>query len=174
MFGPSFSNLAEHHLRVMWLSIIIAKMENKGDMEKILKMALVHDVGESRAGDVHYISRQYTKRDELKAINDIFKDTSLSTEMVKLWQEYDKKLSIEAKIVKDADFLDVDLELQEQLGKGENHLGPWKKMRKLVFPKFYTSSAKKLWKEIRKSNPAEWYLTAPSRFNGGDMSPKKN
>lgn len=45
-----FANLAEHHLRVMWTAMVIAKREH-ADIEKVLKIALVHDIAESRTGD---------------------------------------------------------------------------------------------------------------------------
>lgn len=167
--SPNFSNLAEHHLRVIWIALLLSKMEKKGDTSKIVKMALVHDVGESRAGDVHYISRQYTKRDEHKAILDIFKNTSLSEEMVSLWDEYEARKSIEAKIVKDADFLDVDFELQEQKAKGEEFIKVWSSNRKIIYELFYTRSAKKLWKAIKKSNPTDWFNHARNRFVEGDL-----
>lgn len=35
-------------------------------------MALAHDIAESRVGDVHYLSRQYVKRDEKNAVKRYF------------------------------------------------------------------------------------------------------
>ncbi|MBI4363505.1 MAG: HD domain-containing protein, partial [Candidatus Doudnabacteria bacterium] len=57
MLSPEFASTTEHTYRVMWLSLIIAKYEGVTNYEKILKMALVHDLPESRTGDVHYVSR---------------------------------------------------------------------------------------------------------------------
>ena len=170
--GPDFANLTEHHLRVIWLSLLLAKMENAGNQEKIIKMALVHDLTESRTGDVHHISRQYTKRNEAKAVKDIFKDTSLRKEMVGLCPEYEKKKSTEAKIVKDADYLDVDLELQEQKAIGRRHFHPWDSTRKIISEKLHTKSGKQLWQAIQKSDPSDWFGHARTRFNSGDMKPK--
>jgi len=45
---PFVQNLTEHHYRVVWLALLIANREGKGNVEKIMKMALVHDVAESR------------------------------------------------------------------------------------------------------------------------------
>lgn len=173
MMGPNFSNLAEHHLRVTWLALLLAKYEGQGDTGKIAKMALVHDVAESRTGDANYINRIYNTRNEKMAILDVFEGTALKDEMVELWHEYEKRESIESKIVKDADWLDVDFELQEQITKGETHLSPWKNKRHLVAAKFHTKSAKKLYSLIRKSNPSDWYLNAKSRFTHGDFKPTK-
>jgi len=172
-FGPDFQNLAEHHLQVIWVALLIAKHEGKGDVEKIMKMALVHDVSESRTGDVHFISRMYTKRNESMGIKDIFKDTILEKEMVSLWHEYERYDTPEAQIVKDADNLVVDFELQEQEMKGLRHVKVWKDERKTrLAKKFYTASAKKIWKAVLKSNPSDWHKNARSRVNEGDWKLK--
>ena len=171
--GPDCANLAEHHFRVMWLALILAKMEGGCDENKILRMALVHDMGESRTGDVHHISRQYTKRDEDKAIKDVFASTSLGPEMIKLWREFEDRKSLEAKIVKDADWLDVDLELKEQQVMGRKHMDGWLKQREIVAKKFHTKSAKKLWADIQTASPTTWFDNARSRYTEGDMKPGK-
>ncbi len=97
--NADFQNEAEHTLRVIWIALIIAQYEKVVNKEKIIKMALIHDISESRTGDLHYVSRQYSARDEKKAIEDILKDTALEKELVPLWEEYEKRDSIEAKIL---------------------------------------------------------------------------
>lgn len=167
---PHLQNLTEHHFRVVWLALIIAAHEAKGNTEKIIKMALVHDVAESRTGDVDYLARQYVKRDELRAIKDIFNGTILEAEFVELWHEYEERETIEAKIVKDADNLDVDLDLREQGSSGHNLEKQWTKQRAFVGNfKLFTKTAKKMHKEIWQSNPHDWHIKSPSnRLNGGD------
>jgi putative hydrolase of HD superfamily len=174
-FNADFQNVSEHTLRVIWISLILAKYEKVGNQEKILKMALVHDLPESRCGDVHYVSKQYSQLLEEKAINDIFDATFLGKEFVKIWQEYEERKCIEAKIVKDADTLDVDLELQEQEARGHKLKRVFSVKRKnAVSKKLYTQSAKKFWKEIQNSNPHDWHnVYARNRFNDGDWKTKK-
>jgi putative hydrolases of HD superfamily len=173
-FGPDFQNLAEHHLRVIWIALMLSRYEGKVNTEKILKMALMHDLAESRAGDVHYVSRMYTKRNENLAIDDITKDTIFEQELKKLWKEYEERKTIESKIVKDADTLDVDLEVQEQEMKGQKHTIVWKSERKQFVPRqLYTKSAKKLWKIILNSKPYDWHINARNRVTHGDWKTKK-
>lgn len=167
--NPDVANLAEHHLRVMWLALVISRTEKNVDTEKMIKMALVHDVAESRTGDADYLSRQYVKRNEEEAIKDILKDTSLEEEFLQLWEEYEKKACIEAKIVKDADNLDVDLELQEQKAKGA-FSKELEKGRILMADQLYTRTAKKIFKEIKASNPHDWHLNSRHRFSQGKWS----
>jgi len=164
------ANCAEHSFRVAWVALTLARYEKDVDFEKLLKMALVHDLAESRTGDVNYISRQYTKRMESEAVSDIFKNTSHDNEMIEICKEYEERKSLEAKIVKDADTIDVDLELQELSSKGSSLGRLWKKHRKeFVYPKIYTKMAKKFWSEIVKADPHDWHVkSSKNRFNGGD------
>ncbi len=166
------ANVSEHIYRVVWIALIIAKHENKVDTEKLIKMALVHDITESRTGDAHYLSRQYVERREELAIDDILAGTSLDKEFITLWKEYEKRDSIEAKIVKDADNLDVDLELNElpidkRLRAGFQHI-----RAQAIKSKFFTKTAETMWKELQTSNPHDWHLKGRNRFIAGDWKKK--
>lgn len=166
--NADFANLAEHHLRVMWLAITIAKYE-KADIDKVLKMALVHDIAESRTGDVDYLSRQYVIRNEELGLKDMLKSTALEKEFLKLYEEYEKRESLEAKVAKDADTLDVDLELNEQESRGFKLKYAWKGQRAHVGKtQLYTKTAKKFWDAIQKSDPNEWHIEGRNRLNSGD------
>ena len=165
--NPDSQNISEHTMRVIWLALLIANKERVKDEEKIMKMALVHDLPESRTGDVNYLSRQYTKRDEDKAVKDIFEGTAFKEEYIKLWREYEKRWTIEAKIVKDADNLDVDLEILEQEIKGFKK-DRWIVTREAVYKSLHTKTAKKLWHEIHTSDPHDWHLLGRNRLVAGD------
>lgn len=160
-YNPGAENLSEHHLRVAWLALTIAKREGVKDTGKIVKMSLVHDLAESRTGDASWMQKQYVTRDEEHGISDVFKDTSIGDEFMALWREYEDRKTIEAKIVKDADNLDVDLELQEREVIGGRLKKEWKDTRIMVYKKkLNTKTAKKIWLEIQKSNPHDWHREA--------------
>lgn len=167
--NADFQNIAEHKFRVVWIAMVIAMREGVEDINKVIKMALIHDIAESRTGDVDYVARQYNVRDEEVAIKDMLQDTTLEKEFIELWKEYEAKKTKEAQIVKDADNIDVDLELKEQEVKGYRLHPKWLEMRKMVAKdKLYTKTAKKLWKEIQRSNPHDWHVNARNRFTAGD------
>jgi putative hydrolase of HD superfamily len=173
--GPNFANNTEHLFRVAMIALVIAKREQATNLEKILLMALIHDIPESRTGDVDYISRQYTERNEEKGIEDMLEGTSLP-DLVELWKEYERKDCLEAKIVKDADNLDVDFELQEQKASGYGTLFESKaNMRaRVAATKLYTATAKQMWKELQGSNPHDWHHNSSgNRFNSGDWKDAK-
>lgn len=168
-FNPDMANNTEHTLRVIWTALMLSEYEKKGNKEKILKMGLIHDLTESRTGDVDYLSRQYVERKEIKAVDDILKNTIFEKELSALWREYEKRKCIEARIVKDADNLDVEMELVEQEHRGHSIGVLWNSQRKKsVYPKLYTESAKKMWRAIHSSKIHNWHLNTNNRFKGGD------
>ena len=167
--NPFCQNLTEHTLRVIWIALTIAKHEGVVDTSKVIKMALVHDISESRSVDVNYVSHQYAERFEDVAIDDTLDGTSVRDEFLPIWHEYEKKECIEAKIVKDADNLDVDLELKELEAMGNklgNALRPTRE--RVMETKFYTDTARAMWKEIQKSDPHHWHVSGKNRLNSGD------
>ena len=156
---PCASNL-EHMMRVVFLALLIARREGKGDQDLIMKMALVHDLAETRTADLAYVHKVYSQTDDLRAAHDLFAGTSF-VDLEGIHTLYKKRDSIEAKIVKDADNLDVDLELKEFEEQGHKLPGKWAKMRKFVRDKkLYTKTAKKLWDELQRSNVAQWHMEA--------------
>ncbi len=170
-YTRDFANLAEHHFRTFWIAMIIASHEKNVDLGKVAKLALLHDITESRTGDVDYLSRQYTSRNEKLAIQDILAHTILEKEFFGLWQEYEERQSLESKIVKDADNLDVDLELIEQASSGNPLKELWQKNREFVAKeKLYTKTAKDLFDQLTNTNPHNWHLEGRNRRNDGDWS----
>jgi putative hydrolases of HD superfamily len=168
---PHVANNSEHMFRVVWIALTIAAREGADvDTGKIVKMAIAHDIAESRTGDVDYIARQYVQRNEHQALTDMLSETSLEDEFSEILAEYEARETLESKIVKDADTLDVDLELQEQRSQGHTLPNSWTTQRGFVGAnKLFTESAKALHAEIRESNANEWHIKSPrNRLNGGD------
>lgn len=173
--SKDFANLADHHFRVFWIAMVIAAREGEVDTGKIAKMALAHDIAESRTGDVDYLARQYTERNEELAIHDMLADTSLEKEFLEIVKEYEERKSLEAKIVKDADNLDVDFELSEQAVQGNAALAEaWHASRKKnVRSILFTKTAKQIFDDLEAADPHNWHLTARNRHNAGDWSRQK-
>jgi putative hydrolase of HD superfamily len=170
------ANVAEHHFRVFWIAMVIASHESENiDTGKIAKLCLLHDITESRVGEVDYISRQYVVRKEEEAINDMLAETTIKEEYLKLWHEYELRESIEAKIVKDADTLDVDFELAEQVSRGNTMGVRWMKDRqKVADTKLYTKTAKTMYEQLKGINPLDWHTNSPqNRHNSGDWKSGK-
>jgi putative hydrolase of HD superfamily len=167
--NEDFANLAEHHFRMFWIAMVIAAHEKNVDTGKLAKLVLIHDIAESRTGDVDYLARQYVIRNEELGIKDMLAGTTLEKEFLSLWREYENRKTLEAKIAKDADNLDVDFELAEQASKGSTLQANWKENRLFVSKqKLYTMTAKRLYEQLSKSNPHDWHLNGRNRRTDGD------
>jgi putative hydrolase of HD superfamily len=169
--GVDFANLAEHHFRMFWIAMILASHEKDIDVAKVAKMVMIHDIAESRTGDVDYLARQYVERNEELGIKDMLEGTNLESEFVSLWQEYEAKSSREAKLVKDADNLDVDFELAEQKSMGKRLPEQWNENRQFVSKeRLYTATAKKIFASLQTANPHAWHTESRNRRNSGDWA----
>lgn len=159
-FGVDVANVLEHSFRVMIIALIIARNEKVKNEEKIMKMVLVHDLAETRTSDLSYVQKVYVNADEERSAKDLFENTILQDLEETVLAEYEERKSIEAKIVKDADNLDVELELKELQTRGHQLPKKWRFIRKKVRDeKLYTKSAKKLWDLIQKSDSEDWHMT---------------
>lgn len=163
-YNKDYANLADHHFRVFWLAMTIAAQEKDVDTGKVAKLAMVHDIAESRAGDVDYLARQYVDRNEELAITDMLAGTAIEKEFLELWHEYEERESIESKIVKDADNLDVDFELAEQGAKGDPLHDRLHHLREFVSAeKLYTETAKKMYAKLKDADPHAWHVNGRNR-----------
>lgn len=173
-YNKDFANVAEHHFRVFWIAMILAAREEAAghtvDMGKLAQLVMVHDITESRTGEVDYISRQYVERKEELAIDDMLEATSVETYFRAMWDEYEARESLEAKIAKDADNLDVDFELAEQAVRGDRLQAEWKDNRNHVaHTKLFTQAAKDIAEQLKTANPHDWHTTSKrNRRNAGD------
>ncbi|OGB59535.1 hypothetical protein A2Y27_03585 [candidate division CPR2 bacterium GWD1_39_7] len=113
-------NSAEHSWSVAlncWLlrNELEQEFDTQLDLEKIFKMALMHDLVEIKSGDISawdHAGRLNKKELEDKAAQEIFSDlpTMLRKELSLLWEEYEKHESLESKITQGLDRLSGTLQ----------------------------------------------------------------
>lgn len=166
-------NIVEHTYRVTMIAWIIAVAE-KADIGKVIRMCLIHDLGESRTGDVAFLHRGYVERHEELAGEHMFQDTLLGKESLTLLREYEARKTLEAKIVKDADNLDVDLELKEMAKIGDSAAARMQKEHrpKIRAQKLYTKTAKKMWDDIKRTDPNAWHMNLADKWVNNKASGK--
>lgn len=162
--NKDYANVAEHTFRVLWIALLLAKKEGANE-EKVMKMALFHDLTETRIPDVQYMSRQYTTRHEEKAIRDTLKNTSFEQEFLSLFFEYQERKTIESQVVKDADVLDVTFEICEQYAQGTYVKEEYERLREQARESIYTESARKLWTSALAEQPHKWHISGNNCYN---------
>jgi putative hydrolases of HD superfamily len=113
-----YESVADHSWHLALLALLIHPyLDNRVDILKALKMALIHDLVEARIGDVpygHYAKNLKKKNEkklkERKEMEKIKKMVGgkLGTEIYKIWHEFEKENSNEAKLVKALDSLEAN------------------------------------------------------------------
>jgi putative hydrolase of HD superfamily len=115
-------SVAEHSWRLALMVVICAPyLDKKIDLIKALKLALFHDIGEAKIGDLHYFDinvSEETKRNrfdlEQKAVHDLAQLLGAEQQPIfNLWKEFEIKDSEEAKIVNFLDKLEVCIQHNE-------------------------------------------------------------
>ncbi|PWT91348.1 MAG: oxetanocin [Blastocatellia bacterium] len=87
----------------------------KVDLEKTLRIALLHDWSEVRVGDMprtatSYFGAETRKRAETAAFGDVVDQLGSSSNYKELYQDYEERRSIEARLVKASDVIDLLVE----------------------------------------------------------------
>jgi putative hydrolase of HD superfamily len=107
-------SVGDHTFAVALLAMMIAKKYfPKLDMEKLLKMSLVHELGEIDGGDItphDGIDKKDKHAIEEKGIRKIFSDFPEGGEYLDLWLEYAEDKTEEAKFVKQIDKLEMAMQ----------------------------------------------------------------
>jgi putative hydrolase of HD superfamily len=111
-------SVADHswHLCLMAL-LVVPHLQNKVDLLKTLKMALVHDIVEAEIGDTPHgltatnqklkIEKEKSEKKEIEKIRKMI-GGDLGKEFYELWHEFEKLKTNEAKLVKALDSLEAN------------------------------------------------------------------
>ncbi|MBS7651321.1 MAG: HD domain-containing protein [Candidatus Bathyarchaeia archaeon] len=117
-------SVADHMYRTAVISMIISDLEGF-DTEKVLRMALLHDLAEAFTGDLTPTQKEiYTPSNfmelEEEAIRKILSNLpeNLSNRYLSIWREMQDSESEEAKLVRSVDKLEMAIQAKEYIGQG--------------------------------------------------------
>jgi putative hydrolase of HD superfamily len=116
---PGAESVADHSYGVVVAAMLLAdEMIARGvtlDVERVLRMAVLHDWAEARVGDMprtagEYFGTQARKLAERAAFDDIvsrLKSGDADTKYAALHADYEERATLEARLVKAADVIDL-------------------------------------------------------------------
>lgn len=149
----SNDTIASHSFRTAIIAYLLADLEGV-NKEKVLKMALFHDIPETRTGDANFVNKFYVKDQEEKAHSDQIANIPAESELKALFNEYKERKTKEAIVAKDADTLDqLFLEKEVLNEKPEDFL----KWHEFSVKKLKTKFAKQLAQTLKNRNPMQWF-----------------
>jgi putative hydrolase of HD superfamily len=150
-------SVAEHTFRTAVIAYLLAHLEG-ADTGKTVLMALFHDLPEARTNDAHRIVRRYAdwKDVDKKAMREQCKrlPDKVANEVVSFFEEFEKEVSSEAKLARDADLLECLIQAREYQALGYHDVADWILNAQAALT---TESAKRIAAECLKTEPREWW-----------------
>jgi putative hydrolase of HD superfamily len=114
-------SVAEHTWRLSLMAMVLYGQDDGVDVARLLKMCLIHDLGEAISGDIPAPAQRpdapksgQERGDLLQLISPL--PSSIQNEILSLWDEYEAASSLEAKLAKGLDKLETIL----QHNQGDN------------------------------------------------------
>ena len=159
--GTGSESVAEHVYRTTMIAFVLARLNGTVDTDKVLRLALAHDLPEARTGDLNYVNQKYVTADEERAADDMARGLPFGEELRELMAEYREEASPEAILVHDADQLEMLLELKEKLDSGCQAADDW---TPFLLRRLRTDAAKELAKKILAGDSASWWFDRDSEW----------
>ena len=153
--GMGRESVAEHSFSTVFIAYVMSQMEREIDTLKLISMCIVHDLPESRTGDLNYVHKNYVTADEVKAVNDATRNLPFGHCIADLTREFSNGETTEAKLARDADQLSFILELKALSDIGYD---PPKKWLKIILKRLKTKTGKKISKSIMSTNWDAWWI----------------
>jgi len=155
--GSGKENVAEHSFRAAVIGWTLARMAG-ADAQRTALICLFHDLSEARTGDFNYVNRIYNKTLPRKALEDAVFGTGLAEDVLSFWDELENNASTEAKLARDADSLDLILNLKRELDLGNKAAAEWLHCAR---QRLHTPVGKELARIIVETAHNAWWFQGP-------------
>jgi len=142
-------SIADHMYRMSLMALLMEGNTDGYDVDRCIKLAIVHDLAECIAGDITPVcgvsdGEKYRMESEaMDTITSMLGDNVASRNIRALWDEYERGETKEAKLVKDFD----KVEMIVQAGEYERDQGD----RGVELQEFFDSTAGKWRTDVGKS-----------------------
>ncbi len=153
--GKGQESVAAHSYGVTLIALMLANDMPGIDIERLLKLCIVHDLPEARTGDANAVNKLYVNIDEEAAVSDMVKGFDQAGFIAELISEYRKCESAEAVLAHDADQLDMLFSLKEHMDTGSEDASRW---IPFVMARLKTKRARSLARALLKEHWANWWM----------------
>ncbi|XP_047081075.1 5'-deoxynucleotidase HDDC2-like [Lolium rigidum] len=146
--GPE--SVADHMYRMGVMALVAADLPPGVNRDRCVKMAIVHDIAEAIVGDItpaDGVPKEEKNRREKEALDQmcaLLGGGSRADEIRELWMEYEDNATLEAKVVKDFDKVEMILQALE-----------YEKEQGRDLEEFFQSTAGKFQTDVGKAWAAE-------------------
>ena len=114
--GGRRESVAEHSWRITLMAYFVKDEFPEADMDKVIRMCIIHDLGECFTGDIPTFRKTQADEDTEERLLDQWVDTlpePYRTELRALYHEMEERKTLEAKIYKAMDSLEAVIQHNE-------------------------------------------------------------
>ncbi len=157
--GSGEQSVAEHMYRMLHVAFILARMsqaEQPVDELHLTRLVMFHDLPEARTGDHNYVNRKYVAEHMDKLLADGAREWPFGDEIVSYIREFEAAETLEARLAKDADQLELLLVLKEQGDLGNQQVEDWITP---LLARLKTDAGRQLAQEILATRWDEWWFS---------------
>ena len=148
-------SVAEHSLRAAQIAYVLACMEMYPDPQEVCTMAVFHDIGETRVGDIQRVASRYVQADEEREVAEQTAALGQTGQAVLgLWKQVEERSSAAGRIAKDADMLEQAVSAREFLELGHKSAQNW---IDVVGKNLQTQSARRLLSLLSQAQVDRWW-----------------
>ena len=155
--GSGGENVAEHSFRSALVGYALAQMAG-ANAEHTAALCLIHDFHEARTGDFNYVNSIYNTSRQRLAMQHAVKGSGLSGPLLALWDEQDQEETQEALLARDADQIDLILNLVEERNLGNPYAEKW---LEAAVKRVGSDVGRELADAIVKSDHTDWWFKGP-------------
>jgi putative hydrolase of HD superfamily len=153
--GSGEESVAEHSFRTAMIAYVLARVDGRADVDRVVRLALFHDLPEARTGDLNYMNQKYATVDEERAGADMTRGLPFGDEISQLLSEFRTQATPEALLARDADNLEMLLQLKEHHDIGNRNAEEW---IPFALRRLNTDGARDLAQRIIAGDSSAWWF----------------
>jgi len=153
--GSGRESVAAHSFRTVVIGYVLASRTPGVDLSRVIQLCLFHDLPEARTGDHNYVNKRYVTVDEVRALQDQVGGLPFGADILSLFNEFNEGATIEARLAKDADQLDLILELKAYKDLGNPHAEDW---LSFALQRLSTDEARALAHVVLETDWTDWWF----------------
>ena len=159
--GSGRQSVAEHLLRTSYIAYALCHLTPEANKNRVIFLALMHDIGEGRTSDLNYIHQRYGRLAEGEAVKDIAASVPFGVEIKVAYEEEQARETTEAKLAKDADNLEWIATLREEEVKGNIKARSW---IKIAEKRLKTEAGQAVGARLLTTNPDAWWFDEKDKW----------
>jgi putative hydrolase of HD superfamily len=123
--GVGRESVAEHTFVTTFIGWTLAQAIPDVDAARLLSLCLLHDLPETRMGDLNTVQKKYVTAREKQTLEDLAEMGPVGSHIEALLEEFNQGNSLEARLARDADQLAFLLDLKQLADQGYRSPDKW-------------------------------------------------